>query len=877
MALTFLLRDANAQDIMTAGGTLTAKYQATVNPGDGTPYSPAAEDFTKISDNNYGSKNLLFNWNSAIASGGMWYRFQCNSPAIVGQYSMTSANDAIERDPKNWILEGSNDASTWTLLDTRTNEEFPSRNQTKIYAVSNSTPYTYYRLSIATNNGGSIFQMAEWRLFEAVTPQDPAALNGIATSSEEVALTWTDNSAIESAFELDRSADNITFTNIATLSTNTTAYTDRGLAIGAQYYYRVRATNAYGGSAYSATTVTTSNLPGALLDITDDGGTLTGQFPGNSPNELLAKLTDNNFGSKYLIFAPVNGTYEPYWVQYQAARPYVLTKYTITSANDAASRDPKNWTLEGSNDGASWTLVDSRTNATFPSRNFRKDFALVNSTPYSYYKITVTANNGATNILGQIAELQLWGMDPTAPAIPSNLVATDLSETEIALSWTDNANNEISFEIERSENGTSFTLLKTVNANTTGYTDTGLFPAKKYYYRIRSKAVSASSVSVYSNAANATTQYDANLPLPATSLAASVLSDNEIGLTWTDNSLNETSFEIERSADGVTFTTVASVPANQTQYTDANLWVATRYHYRVLSANAMGKALFYSNTVDATTTGKNEPPTLDPVNAINTCNTNLQSFELTGITPGPEGVQSVTLSVTSDNNSIFDELAVGEVSDGKAVLTYKVKSDLTGSAIVTVTVRDNGGVNNGGSDTFTQSFSLSVYELEISITSSLGDVIPRGSVVDLTATGADTYEWATGPGITGGQNAAVVSIKPTQNFVYNVTGYTAGGCVQEAAIALRMEGDFNLSPINILTPNNDGKNDQWVIWNINTFPGNQVKVYDTAGRLVYFKKDYSNEWDGTFNGSPLEGVYFYIIELGSGIPAAKGSLTIVRE
>ena len=57
------------------------------------------------------------------------------------------------RAPKNWTFQGSNDNSTWTTLDTQTNQTGWNANQTKFYSFINVTTYRYYRLNITANNG----------------------------------------------------------------------------------------------------------------------------------------------------------------------------------------------------------------------------------------------------------------------------------------------------------------------------------------------------------------------------------------------------------------------------------------------------------------------------------------------------------------------------------------------------------------------------------------------------------------------------------------------------------------------------------------------------------------------------------------------------
>lgn len=84
-------------------------------------------------------------------------------------------------------------------------------------------------------------------------------------------------------------------------------------------------------------------------------------------------------------------------------------------------------------------------------------------------------------------------------------------------------------------------------------------------------------------------------------------------------------------------------------------------------------------------------------------------------------------------------------------------------------------------------------------------------------------------------------------------------------------------PTNFISPNGDGKNDAWVIKDIDLYPNNTVTVFDKAGRIIYTKRGYNNDWDGTLNGAPLvQGTYFFIVELAPGIPVIKGFITVLR-
>ena len=92
-------------------------------------------------------------------------------------------------------------------------------------------------------------------------------------------------------------------------------------------------------------------------------------------------------------------------------RAYAINTYAITSANDDATRDPKDWTLEGSNDGENWVVLDTRTGESWEDRYVRHEFAVENSLGYSYYKLDITANNGSTSFV-QFSELELLEVTP---------------------------------------------------------------------------------------------------------------------------------------------------------------------------------------------------------------------------------------------------------------------------------------------------------------------------------------------------------------------------------------------------------------------------------------------------------------------------------
>jgi hypothetical protein len=97
-------------------------------------------------------------------------------------------------------------------------------------------------------------------------PTAPASLTATAVSSSRVDLAWADRSDDESGFKIERaSAGSSSFQQVGTVTAGVTRYSDTGVAAGAAYVYRVRAYNAAGSSAYTAT------APATTPSATDGG------------------------------------------------------------------------------------------------------------------------------------------------------------------------------------------------------------------------------------------------------------------------------------------------------------------------------------------------------------------------------------------------------------------------------------------------------------------------------------------------------------------------------------------------------------------------------------------------------------------------------
>lgn len=97
----------------------------------------------------------------------VWIQYKSPNPAQIKSYAMTSANDSPNRDPKTWKLQGSNNGTDWTDINSQTNQTFENRYLTKTYLVSTSMAYKYFRLNVTERYSATanVFQLSEWQLF----------------------------------------------------------------------------------------------------------------------------------------------------------------------------------------------------------------------------------------------------------------------------------------------------------------------------------------------------------------------------------------------------------------------------------------------------------------------------------------------------------------------------------------------------------------------------------------------------------------------------------------------------------------------------------------------------------------------------------------
>lgn len=147
--------------------------------------------------------------------------------------------------------------------------------------------------------------VASFRQQSAQTPPSaPAALNAAASGLSKVALSWSDTSANETSFLLERSRDGLNFRQIASLPADTRAYTDNNLAADTLYNYRARASNSLGYSDYGNVAVVATQAQPEYIDQLvssewGDVGQVSGTFQDTwSKDGVSESFTEKSSGGK---------------------------------------------------------------------------------------------------------------------------------------------------------------------------------------------------------------------------------------------------------------------------------------------------------------------------------------------------------------------------------------------------------------------------------------------------------------------------------------------------------------------------------------------------------------------------------------------------
>lgn len=170
----------------------------------------------------------------------------------------------------------------------------------------------------------------------------------------------------------------------------------------------------------------------------------------------------------------------------------------------------------------------------------------------------------------------------------------------------------------------------------------------------------------------------------------------------------------------------------------------------------------------------------------------------------------------------------------------------------------------------------------VHVSNSIPGLASHVSFVD-TSLYATSWTWDFGNGETSSIKNPATSYNQNGLYVVSLTVTDQFGCpntyTSEVRVSTIVSDLIKLIP-NVITPNNDGKNDLWRMEFLDVyFPNAVIEIYNRWGVKLFHSEGYSNAWDGSYLGSPLPvGAYFYTIDLNDKdqTPVIKGTVTIVK-
>ena len=414
------------------------------------------------------------------------------------------------------------------------------------YSVTNLLASTQYCFTVASydkssNVSGQSSQACVTTM--AAPPAAPSSLQAVTVSDAQINLAWTDNSVNESGFTIESAPTaSGSWAQIGSVGAGVTDYPVTGLTALTPYYFRVRAYNSVGTSAYSViASSTTLYMPDVTAPTVPS--VLTATAASSSQINLVWNAATDTGGSGmagYKVYE--NGTQ----IATVTATSYLVTGLSATTQ----------------------------------------------------YCFTVAAYDNAGNTSVQSSQACASTPD-TTPTAPSNPSASAVSSNQINVFWQDNSNNESGFMVEKASAATGpWTQIGTVGANATTYANTGLTASTTYYYRIR--AYNAAGDSGYSTVASAATQSapDTTPPSVPGGVSTTANSTSQITVKWSASTDTGGSgmagYGVYRNGTLVTTTTATS-------YADTGLSSSAQYCYSIVAYDNAGNYSAASSQSCATT------------------------------------------------------------------------------------------------------------------------------------------------------------------------------------------------------------------------------------------------------------------------------------
>ena len=367
---------------------------------------------------------------------------------------------------------------------------------------SGSLPQTFGSSTVAD------YQYSIYATYVTGTPPagPPAAPENLqaGAGSSQVQLSWEHSQFNTTGFIIERKTGTGTFDILDSILSTTLTYTDFSVSIPGTYTYRIAAYNASGTSSFSNEAVAVLN--GGSSSTVDVGNVSIFNQIVYNPNRRAQQITipqDGSIESVSMYHGPVSGNviFAVYSDQSDAPGSLLGVSASTVAAQTtdwqtiyllspvSVSAGQKVW-LAWVYQNAAPIYYDNGT----PGRA-HSDQAWSGGMPSVF---------GTSSFSGYVysiyATLSVSDIPDIPPATPSGLTAAQSTGSNIDLDWTDNADNETGYILERAVNGGNFSIINNSPANSESFSDIVPLTDADYSYRV--KAVNSAGESDYSNTAS---------------------------------------------------------------------------------------------------------------------------------------------------------------------------------------------------------------------------------------------------------------------------------------------------------------------------------------------------------------------------------------
>jgi hypothetical protein len=385
----------------------------------------------------------------------------------------------------------------------------------------------------------------------------------------QINLSWTDNSSNEDGFNVYRGTASGSLSQIDSVGSNTTSYTDANVTDATTYYYQVESYTNHASSSSGEVSVTAGlSAPSGLsasqgsnddeLDLSwtkndDNGGGgwqiyRSGADNPSKPGDYSQVDTISNIGTtSYTDTGLANGKTYSYFVRRSvngrtadtgtASKTTPLSAGTLSAATVSSSQIDLSWTKNDNSAAGDWEIYRSTDGSlgsfiASPSLGATafSDTGLSEASTY-YYTLRRVAEDASSDSTQRSTT--------TPPAAPSGL-SLSYSDTKMELSWTDNSSGEDGFTVYRTTASSpsfpgDYTSIADLGADTTSYMDTDSLSSETYHYAVTADAngfessEATNSITLQYISATATTELpDAQQPTLGNGV------EDEIAVSWPD-------------------------------------------------------------------------------------------------------------------------------------------------------------------------------------------------------------------------------------------------------------------------------------------------------------------------------------------------------